>query len=157
GGVEVAVGTLSSGQGHETSFAQCVSEWLGVPFEAVRLVQGDTDAIPVGGGAHSRRSMGMAGVCGGNAPQALLQRSHRIGAHMLDVAPEQVEFAKGSFRAGGSGRAITLFEIARAAQTLNDLDDELRGPLAAECDHTFRDGGFPYGCAICEVEIEPDT
>src|SRR5262245_63265355 len=67
GEVEVSVGTLSSGQGHETSFAQCVSEWLGVPFEAVRLVQGDTDIIPVGGGSHSGRSMRMAGVCMGNA------------------------------------------------------------------------------------------
>ncbi len=56
-----------------------------------------------------------------------------------------------------SGRAIGLFEVARAAQTLNDLDDELRGPLAAECDRTFKDVGFPYGCVVCEVEIDPLT
>jgi aerobic carbon-monoxide dehydrogenase large subunit len=157
GAVEVAVGTLSSGQGHETSFAQCVSEWLGVPFDKVTLVQGDTDVIPVGGGSHSGRSMRMAGLCMGNAAQSVLDRSRRIAAHMLEVAPEKVEFAKGNFRAGASGRAISVFEVARAAQSLNDLDDELRGPLAAECDHTFTDGGFPYGCAVCEVEIEPDT
>ncbi len=60
-------------------------------------------------------------------------------------------------RVSGSGRAVGLFEVARAAQTLNDLDDALRGPLAAECDHTFKDGGFPYGCAVCEVEIDPLT
>ena len=67
GRVDVAVGTLSSGQGHETSFAQCVGEWLGVAVEHIRLIQGDTDIIPVGGGSHSGRSMRMAGVVMGKA------------------------------------------------------------------------------------------
>jgi carbon-monoxide dehydrogenase large subunit len=157
GEVEVAVGTLSSGQGHETSFAQCISEWLGVPFESVKLVQGDTDIIPVGGGSHSGRSMRMAGVCMGSAATGVLDRSRRIAAHMLKVEPKDVEFSKGGFRAAGAGRTIGIFEVARAAQELNDLDDALRGPLAAEHDHSFTDGGYPYGTAVCEVEIEPDT
>jgi carbon-monoxide dehydrogenase large subunit len=161
GVVEVAVGTLSSGQGHETSFAQCVSEWLGVPFEAVRLVQGDTDIIPVGGGSHSGRSMRMAGVCMGNAANGVIERSRQIAAHMLKVEPEDVEFANGAFKAKaageGSGRVIGLFEVARAAHELNDLDDALRGPLAAQSDVSFTAGGYPYGCATCEVEIDPAT
>jgi len=157
GEVEVAVGTLSSGQGHETSFAQCVSEWLGVPFESIRLVQGDTDIIPVGGGSHSGRSMRMAGVCMGNAANGVIERSRQIAAHMLEVEPDDVEFSGGSFKARGSGRAVGIFEVARAAQELNDLDDALRGPLAAESDVSFTAGGYPYGCAVCEVEIDPQT
>jgi carbon-monoxide dehydrogenase large subunit len=157
GEVEVSVGTLSSGQGHETSFAQCVSEWLGVPFESVRLVQGDTDIVPVGGGSHSGRSMRMAGVCMGNAANGVIERSRQIAAHMLEVEPDDVEFAGGSFKARGSGRAVGIFEVARAAQELNDLDDALRGPLAAESDVSFTAGGYPYGCAVCEVEIDPQT
>ena len=157
GVVEVAVGTLSSGQGHETSFAQCVSEWLGVPFEQVRLVQGDTDIIPVGGGSHSGRSMRMAGVCMGNAANGVIERSRQIAAHMLKVEPKDVQFSNGAFKTAGSGRAIGLLEVARAAQELNDLDDALRGPLAAQSDVSFTAGGYPYGCAICEVEIDPDT
>src|SRR5215475_8664859 len=157
GAVEVAVGTLSSGQGHETSFAQCVSEWLGVPFESVRLVQGDTDIIPVGGGSHSGRSMRMAGVCMGNAANGVIERSRQIAAHVLKVEPKDVEFSNGAFKAAGSGRAIGIFEVARAAQELNDLDDTLRGPLAAESDVSFTAGGYPYGCAVCEVEIDPQT
>jgi carbon-monoxide dehydrogenase large subunit len=157
GEVEVAVGTLSSGQGHETSFAQCVSEWLGVPFESVRLVQGDTDIVPVGGGSHSGRSMRMAGVCMGNAANGVIERSRQIAAHMLKVEPKDVEVSKGKFTTKGSGRVIGLFEVARAAQELNDLDDALRGPLAAESDVSFTAGGYPYGTAVCEVEIEPDT
>jgi carbon-monoxide dehydrogenase large subunit len=155
--VEVAVGTLSSGQGHETSFAQCVSEWLGVPFESVRLVQGDTDIIPVGGGSHSGRSMRMAGVCMGNAANGVIERSRQIVAHMLKVEPKDVEFSNGGFKAVGSSRVIGLFEVARAAQELNDLTDALRGPLTAQSDVSFTAGGYPYGCAICEVEIDPDT
>jgi carbon-monoxide dehydrogenase large subunit len=157
GNVEVAVGTLSSGQGHETSFAQCVSEWLGVPFESIRLVQGDTDVIPVGGGSHSGRSMRMAGFVMGKAADGVVARGRAIAAHMLKVDAGTVEFSNGQFRAGAAGRAFNIFEIARAAQMLNDLDDELRGPLVAECDHTFHEGGYPYGCAVCEVEIDPDT
>ena len=157
GEVEVAVGTLSSGQGHETSFAQCVSEWLGVPFESVRLVQGDTDIVPVGGGSHSGRSMRMAGVCMGNAANGVIERSRQIAAHMLEVEPDDVEFSGGSFKARGSGRAVGIFEVARAAQELNDLDDALRGPLVAESDVSFTAGGYPYGCAVCEVEIDPQT
>src|SRR5712691_1483920 len=68
GRIDVVIGTLSSGQGHETSFAQCVAEWLGVPVEAIRLIQGDTDVVPVGGGSHSGRSMRMASVVRGKAP-----------------------------------------------------------------------------------------
>ena len=157
GEVEVAIGTLSSGQGHETSFAQCVSEWLAVPFEQVKLVQGDTDIVPVGGGSHSGRSMRFASIVMGTCSNAIIARSKRIAGRMLETDPDKVEFKDGRFRSDASQRSFDVFEIARAAQTLNDLDDDLRGPLSAESDQHFTDGGYPYGCAVCEVEIEPDT
>ena len=157
GEVELAIGTLSSGQGHETSFAQCVSEWLGVPYDSIRLLQGDTDIIPVGGGSHSGRSMRFASIVMGTCSNAIIARGQRIAGRMLQVDPDQVEFKQGRFRTKGSDRSFDMFEIARAAQTLNDLDDELRGPLAAESDQSFIDGGYPYGAAVCEVEIDPDT
>jgi len=157
GEVEVAIGTLSSGQGHETSFAQCVSEWLAVPFEQVKLVQGDTDIVPVGGGSHSGRSMRFASIVMGTCSNAIIARGKRIAGRMLETDPDKVEFKDGRFRSNNSQRSFDVFEIARAAQTLNDLDDDLRGPLAAESDQHFTDGGYPYGCAVCEVEIEPDT
>jgi carbon-monoxide dehydrogenase large subunit len=155
--VEVAVGTLSSGQGHETSFAQCVSEWFGVPFESVRLVQGDTDMVPVGGGSHSGRSMRMAGFVMGKAADAIILKSRRIAAHMLDVDPDKIEFKDGKFGTQGSPRTFDVFEIANAARSLNDLAEDLRAPLSAEIDHSFTDGGYPYGCAVCEIEIDPLT
>ena len=85
GKVEVLVGTLSSGQGHETSYAQCVSDWLGVPFEAISVFEGDTARIPVGGGSHSGRSMRMAGFVMGKASDGVIDKARRIAAHVLEA------------------------------------------------------------------------
>ena len=155
GTAEVAVGTLASGQGHETSFTQCVSEWLGIPLEKVRLVQGDTDLVPVGGGSHSGRSMRMAGYVMGRAADAVIARGRPIAARLLHSEPDEVCFADGRYAA--QGRAVSLAEVAAAAYSLNDLPDELRGALSAECDHVFKAGGYPYGTAVSEVEIDPET
>ena len=157
GGVEVSIGTLSSGQGHETSFAQCVGEWLGVEVDRIRLIQGDTDIIPVGGGSHSARSMRMGGIVMGKASEAVIQKATKIAGHVLETDPVDVAFAEGRFTVKGTDRSITLFEAAKAARERNDLPDELRGPLAAESDELIRGSGFPFGCAVCEVEIDPDT
>jgi carbon-monoxide dehydrogenase large subunit len=155
--VEIAIGTLASGQGHETSFAQCVSEWLGVPFDQVRLVQGDTDVVPVGGGSHSGRSMRFASVVMGRACEGVVKRGRSIAARMLGAEEDAVHFADGAFTSPSSERRVTLFEVARATDRLNDLPDELRGPLAAEHEEFFKVGGYPYGSAVCEVEIDPET
>jgi carbon-monoxide dehydrogenase large subunit len=128
-----------------------------VPFEQVKLVQGDTDIVPVGGGSHSGRSMRFASIVMGTCSNAIIARGKRIAARMLETDPDKVDFKDGRFRSESSQRSFDVFEIARAAQELNDLEDDLRGPLAAESDQHFTDGGYPYGCAVCEVEIEPDT
>src|SRR6185295_11250823 len=154
---EVTVRTLSSGQGHETSFAQCVAEWLGVPFDSIHLIQGDTDIVPVGGGTHSDRSMRMAGVVMGKASQAVIQRAAKIAAHVLETDLADVAFGEGVFTVKGTDRAIGLFEVARAARERNDLPNDLGGPLTADCDDMIRGAGFPFGCHVCEVEIDPET
>ena len=157
GRVEVAIGTLSSGQGHQTSFAQLVVEWLGVPFEQVDLIQGDTDLIPIGGGSHSGRSMRLAGIVIGKASDAVIARGKRIAAHVLETADDDLDFAAGRFTVKGTDRSLDLFEVAHLAQARDDLPDDLKGPLAAECDETVRVGAFPYGSHVCEVEIDVGT
>ena len=157
GCIEVAVGTLSSGQGHETSFAQCVGEWLGTPLECIRLIQGDTDQVPVGGGSHSGRSMRMAGVVMGKASEIVLDKARRIAAHLLEADSADIAFAEGIFTVKGTDRAVHLFETARACEKGAALPDDLRGPLQAECDEMIRISAFPFGCHVCEVEIDPDT
>ncbi|HZD91928.1 MAG TPA: molybdopterin cofactor-binding domain-containing protein, partial [Pseudolabrys sp.] len=157
GKVDVIVGTLSSGQGHETSFTQCVSEWLGVPFEDVRLVQGDTEIVPVGGGSHSGRSMRFAGMVMGRATDKVIERGRAIAGILLQAGNKPVNFDGGRLYLGDNGAEIGLFDVARAAAEREDLPDHLRGPLSAEHDETFKVGGFPYGSHACEVEIDPET
>jgi carbon-monoxide dehydrogenase large subunit len=157
GRVEVTVGTLSSGQGHETSFTQCVAEWLGVEFERVRLIQGDTLLVPVGGGSHSARSMRMAGVVMGTASDLVIQRATQIAAHALEADAGDIAFAEGRFTVKGTDRSIGLFEVAKAARERKDLSDDLGGPLQAESDQLIVQPAFPFGCHVCEVEIDPDT
>jgi carbon-monoxide dehydrogenase large subunit len=154
GRVDVAIGTLSSGQGHQTSFAQLITDWLGVPFDCVHLIQGDTDVVPVGGGSHSGRSMRLAGIVIGKASDALIAKGKRIAAHVLEAAEHDIEFSGGNFTVQGTDRSIGIFDVAREAMRRNDLPGDLTGPLAAECDETVGVGGFPYGSHVCEVEID---
>ena len=157
GGVEVNVGTLSSGQGHETSYAQCVSDWLGVPFGEITVFEGDTDVIPVGGGSHSGRSMRMAGFVMGKAADGVIAKAKRIAAHVLEAPVDAIDFAGGLLTARGTNRSMSLYEAADAALKRPDLPDDLKGALKAAHDEIFSHAGFPYGTAICEVEIDPDT
>lgn len=157
GRVDVVIGTLSAGQGHETSFAQLVTEWLGVPIETVRLITGDTDTVSVGGGSHSGRSMRLAGIIMGKASDEIIEKGRRIAAQVLEAAETDVSFADGRFTVTGTDRSIGIFETAAAAEAGDGLPEELRGPLDAECDETIRMAAFPYGCHVCEVEIDPDT
>jgi carbon-monoxide dehydrogenase large subunit len=156
-GVEVAIGTLASGQGHETSFAQLVTEWLGVPFQSIKLVTGDTDRVLAGGGSHSGRSMRYASIVIGIATDAIIENGRQIASLILEASPLDLAFAAGRFTVKGTDRSIGIFEIAAAALTRRDLPPELQGPLSAIGDETQRVCAFPYGCHVCEVEIDPET
>jgi carbon-monoxide dehydrogenase large subunit len=157
GRIDVAIGTLSSGQGHETSFAQLITEWLGAPVSEVRLIQGDTDIVPVGGGSHSARSMRFAGIVMGKASNDIIAKAERIAAHVLEADAADIVFADGRCTVAGTDRTLGLYEVAAAATTRADLPDDLRGPLAADCDETHRVCAFPFGCHVCEVEVDPET
>lgn len=157
GRVEVVIGTLSSGQGHETSFAQLITEWLSVPPGDVDLITGDTDIVKEGGGSHSARSMRMAGIVMGLATDEIIARGKRIAAHCLDVDGEEIDFADGQFTARGTNRGLSLFEVARAAEDDDTLPEDLQGPLTGISEEHVPVGAFPYGCHVCEVEVEPET
>ena len=107
-------------------------------WSAIKLIQGDTDIVPVGGGSHSARSMRMGGVVMGKASEAVIQKATKIAGHVLETDPADVAFAEGRFTVKGTDRSIGLFEVARAARERNDLPEDLRGPLAAECDEFIR-------------------
>ena len=155
--VEVVVGTVSNGQGHETSFAQLIGEWLGVPIDTVRLVTGDTDRVSVGGGSHSGRALRLASIVMLNASRDVIAKGLKIASHVLEASTNDLEFVDGQFMIKGTDRSLGIFEVAAAALRRNDLPDDLRGPLSAESDETVNIASFPYGCHVCEVEVDPET
>jgi carbon-monoxide dehydrogenase large subunit len=156
GRVDVVLGTLSSGQGHETSFAQLVVEWLGVELSQVRVITGDTDVATVGGGTHSGRSMRLGAVVMAKAADQIVDRGKRIAAWLMEAADADVEYAARRFVVKGTDRAVGLFDVAAAAAR-PDAPDGVRGPLAGVSDETMSVPSYPYGCAVCEVEIDPET
>ncbi|HTH96210.1 MAG TPA: xanthine dehydrogenase family protein molybdopterin-binding subunit [Stellaceae bacterium] len=157
GRIQVVIGTLSSGQGHETSFAQLITQWFAVPFSQVSIVTGDTDVVAAGGGSQSGRSMRLAGIVIGKAAEQLVGRGKQIVAEMLQLnAPDAVSFADGRFTAP-DGTSLDIFDIARAANERTTLSEGLRGPLVGIGDETVQVAGYPFGSHVCEVEVDADT
>jgi carbon-monoxide dehydrogenase large subunit len=156
GFIDVVIGTQSAGQGHETSFGQLIAEWFGVEPERVRLITGDTDRVRVGAGSHSGRSMRLGGVVMAKASDRIVEKGMPIAAWLLEAADADLEFGSGRFQVKGTDRSVDLFAVAVAALS-PDTPAELRGPLQAECDETVSVPSFPYGSAVCEVEVDPET
>jgi carbon-monoxide dehydrogenase large subunit len=150
GVVELVIGTVSSGQGHETSFAQLVSEWLGVPLDSVVLVQGDTARVSVGGGSHSGRALRIGSIVMLGASNEIIAKGMRIASNVLEAAVADLEFSAGRFTVKGTDRSIGIFEVAAVAVQQNDRLDGVG-------DETVNLAAFPYGCHVCEVEVDPDT
>jgi carbon-monoxide dehydrogenase large subunit len=157
GRVEVVIGTQSSGQGHETSFCQVAAEWLGVPLETVRLRQGDTAFVKVGGGSHSGRSMRMAGTVIVMAGDTLIEKGKRLAALVMEAAVEDIDFTEGRFTIRGTDRAIGIFELAANIEDRDDLPEDLADGLKSDAENVMNTPAFPYGTHICEIEVDPET
>jgi carbon-monoxide dehydrogenase large subunit len=154
--VELVLGTMSAGQGHETSFAQIVSEWLGVDPDQVRLVTGDTHRVQAGGGSASARSMRLGAWVMAQAADEIVKKGRSIAAVLLEVAEADVEFARQHFVVKGTDRSIGLFEVAATALG-SEVPPDLQGPLIGIADQVMSIPSFAYTCAVCEVEVDSDT
>ena len=156
GRVDVIIGTQPAGQGHETSFAQVVSDLLQVPVESVRIILGDTDVVRAGGGTHSGRSMRHAATVFSKAAVALIDKGKEIAAIVMGTPPEHVSFTDGRFSSRDTNRTFDFLELAReAART--QLPDALKDGIAVVTDNEMHEPVFPNGTAVCEIEIDPDT
>ncbi len=157
GRVELVMGTMSSGQGHETSFAQLVTEWLGVPFDSIGYVAHDTARVAAGGGSHSGRSMKLATTIIGQATDDIIDKGRKIAGVLLEAGETDIEYDHGHFRVAGTDRSVSLFAVAEAAATRSDLPAELQGVLGAVSDQTLPVASFPFGAQVCEVEVDVET
>jgi carbon-monoxide dehydrogenase large subunit len=156
GRVDVVIGTQPSGQGHETSFAQVVSDLLRIPAGTVNIILGDTDIVKVGGGTHSGRSMRHAATVFAKGAGDLIDKGRRIAASLLATTPDRIDFVDGRFAARETNRNFDFFELAREAAGAS-LPDDLADGLSVVADNEMHEPVFPNGCATCEVEIDPDT
>jgi len=153
--VELAVGTQSTGQGHETTFAQVMADQLGVRPEDIVFIGGDTAKIASGSGTHSDRSMRLGGMLMVQASGEVVSQAKSIAAKMLDVPAAEIDFNDGLFVTPKSNRRLTIFDIAREMKESPALT--AGQALHAKATFTGRIPAYPTGCAICEVEIDPDT
>ncbi len=158
GSVTVLTGTHSHGQGHETTLAQLVVETLGVPFESVEVVHGDTAQVPFGMGTYGSRSLAVGGVALQHALNKVVAKSRKIAAHLLEAAAEDIELSDGNFVVAGTDRSLSFAEVALAAYVPHNYPhDELEPGLEETAFYDPKNFTFPAGCHICEVEIDPDT
>ena len=160
GRVDLAIGTQSNGQGHETSFAQVAAERLGLPVEAFRLVQADTEVVQFGNGHGGARSMHLGGGALVKAIEAVLGKARTVAAHLLQADPAELDFAAGRFvvRGDATGRGVDLLTVARAAADPANLPEGMApGGLDAEAMNLSDIVTFPNGCHAAEVEVDPET
>lgn len=157
GTVSVLVGTQSNGQGHETAYAQVLHEKLNVPFERIRIVQGDTARIKAGGGTGGSRSLTAQGTAINGASDIVIERGKAYAALHFETATADIQFSEGVFAVAGTDRRIDIMELAEKARAMPSPAPGIEGGLDAEHTAKLEAWTFPNGCHIAELEIEPET
>jgi carbon-monoxide dehydrogenase large subunit len=158
GRVEAVVGTSPHGQGHVTTFSQIVADTVGVPFDDVEVLHGDTEVAPHGLDTYGSRSLVIGGCAVFAAAQAVVGKAKPIAAHLLESEPRDVEFARGRFSVRGvPDSAVTIQDTAFAAYTAHDLPDGVEPVLHAESAIDPETFSFPHGTHLCAAEVDTET
>jgi len=157
GTATVLMGTKSQGQGHETVYKQIVSERLGLDFDEIRVVDGDTDRVAFGIGTMGSRSTVIGGSALNNASGKIIEKARIIAAHQLEASEADMEFADGVFRVTGTDREITIRDVAKASFLPAKLPAGVEPGLYETATFAPDDDTYPNGSHVCEVEIDPDT
>jgi carbon-monoxide dehydrogenase large subunit len=156
GSVKLITGTLDYGQGHASAFAQVLCAQLGVPFETVKLEQGDSDIVHTGNGTGGSRSITASSMAIIEASKLVIEKGKRAAAHLMEAAEGDIEFGGGRFTIAGTDRSIDIIELAKRMRE-GKMPDGV--PDTLDVDHTTEPvpSTFPNGCHVAEVEIDPDT
>jgi carbon-monoxide dehydrogenase large subunit len=157
GTVTIVAGTFSHGQGHATTYAQLVTDWLGIPFDAIRFVQGDTDQVPFGRGTYAARSSMLGGCALKKAADAIIEKAKPMAATLMEAAAGDVEFKDGQFRIVGTDKAMPMMDVAKAFYYRMGITDKFGVGLEASGTFATEPPNFPNGCHACEVEVDPQT
>ena len=158
GTVTIVTGTMDFGMGHATTYAQMLNQMLGVPFDRVRVVEGDSDRMAFGNGSGGSRSVMFAGAALTESSKIVIERGKQIASHVLEASPSDIEFTAGRFTIAGTDRSIGIMELAQRLHGGLKLPEGT--PTSLDTDHvgdTPVPSAFPNGCHIAEVEVDPDT
>ena len=147
GGVTIITGTLDYGQGHASPFAQVLCDRLGVPFDKVRLLQGDSDQLIAGGGTGGSKSIMASGAAIVEASMLCIERGREVASEELEAAQADIEFERGRFLVAGTDRGINIMELAARHPGLLDV----------QTIHEAAPSAYPNGCHVAEVEVDEDT
>jgi len=158
GKVEVVTGTSPHGQGHETTFSQIVADALGVPFEDVEILHGDTRVSPQGLDTYGSRSLAVGGIAIHKAAERMRDKLKTAAAHMLEASEDDLEFVDGQFRVQGSPDTTTgIGDVVLGVFAAHDLPDGYEPTLSAEYTFDPENFSFPHGTHLCAVEVDTET
>ena len=157
GELTILAGTLSHGQGHETTYAQMVGDWLGVAEDKIHLAQADTDEVAIGRGTYASRSMMIGGSALRAAADEVIERGKRFAAHFMEADAADISFADGAFTISGTDRSMPIGQVAQMSFIPVGLPSALGVGLQGAGAFNSDLPSFPNGCHICELEIDPET
>ena len=157
GSVTIHTGSHSHGQGHETTFAQIVSDRLGIPIENIDVIHGDTGTVPFGMGTYGSRSLAVGGSALMKAVDKIVEKGKKIAAHLMEAAVEDVEHNNGVFSVAGTDKQVTMAEVAFAAYVPHNYPEDLDPGLDEPAFYAPLNFPFPAGTHIAEVEVDPQT
>jgi carbon-monoxide dehydrogenase large subunit len=160
GKVEVVTGASAHGQGHETAWSQIVADQLGVPFEDVEVLHGDTQVSPRGLDTYGSRSLVVGGQAVVQAAQRVVEKAKPLAAHLLEANVDDLEFSSGRFRVRGAGddqEGIGLTDLALKVFTAHDLPDGMEPTLDADATFDPENFSFPHGTHLCAMEVDTET
>jgi carbon-monoxide dehydrogenase large subunit len=157
GKVEVVTGASAHGQGHETAFSQIVADRLGVPFEDVEVLHGDTQIAHKGLDTYGSRSLVVGGIAVVKAAEKVVEKAKVMAAHLLEASADDLEFADGKFTVRGTDQAVSMGEIAFAAFQGHNLPDGIEPTLDSDATFDPEDFSFPHGTHLCATEVDTET
>ena len=160
GKVEVVTGSSAHGQGHETAWSQIVADQLGVPFEDIEVIHGDTQSSHKGMDTYGSRSLTVGAMAVIKATDKVKEKAAKVAAHMLEAGEDDVEFSAGSFRVRGAGadaKSVSIQDVALAVFAAHDLPDGVEPNLDSEATFDPENFSFPHGTHLCATEVDTET
>ncbi|HZS20180.1 MAG TPA: molybdopterin cofactor-binding domain-containing protein [Pseudonocardiaceae bacterium] len=157
GKVEVVTGVSPHGQGHETAWSQIIADKLGVPFEDVEVLHGDTQTSPKGLDTYGSRSLAVGGIAAVKAADKVIDKARKVAAHMLECSEADLDFVQGKFTIKGTNRGVTIQEVSLATFTGHNLPEGMEPSLDSDYAFDPENFSFPHGTHLCAAEVDTET